>query len=301
MSFTPQVILGSASIVAAFGVAFWAVSGGREESIGLTSGSARPDQRHLLLTKSARERAVQPLMERIGARLRRFLPAHRVRTLERKLQQAGQQSWTIERMMALKVTLTLLFGLTIGLLLVAKPSVQGFFLFVAAATLGWFTPNALLEGRVDDRKQAIRREVSDTIDQLGVMVRAGLGIDAAISRISTHGQGPLAAEFAHVMQDMRFGIDRHTALSNMAERVDVPELRGFAAALAQADALGLPISDTLLIQSEELRDKATKAAEEQAMKLPVKLLFPMVVCILPVLFIAIIGPAAINIFDTLGS
>jgi tight adherence protein C len=103
-----------------------------------------------------------------------------------------------------------------------------------------------------------------------------------------------------VMQDMRFGIDRHTALTNMAERVDIPELRGFVAALAQADALGLPISDTLRIQSEDLRDKRQKAAEEQAMKLPVKILLPMVVCILPVLFITILGPAAIRIFEELG-
>ena len=162
---------------------------------------------------------------------------------------------------------------------------------------GLALPEGLLDSRANRRKIAIRSEVADTIDQIGVMVRAGLGLDAAIARAARSGSGPLGEEFTRVVQDMRVGVSRSVAMANLAERVDVPEVRGFVNALAQAEKLGVPISRTLEIQSGELRIKRRQLAEEQAMKLPVKILFPMVIFILPVIFIVLLGPAVIRIMD----
>jgi tight adherence protein C len=110
-------------------------------------------------------------------------------------------------------------------------------------------------------------------------------------------QGAMGEEMRRVVQDMRVGVSRATALTHMADRVDIPELRGFVAALSQADQLGVPVTETLRVQAEEMRLKQRQAAEEMAMKLPVKILFPTVLCILPVIFIVLLGPAALRIFD----
>ena len=299
MSVSAQVVLGSLAIVAAFGVAYWALSGERATNVDLASPTTA-DPRRLRLAKSGTERTVTPLLERLGHAGRRFVPTARLHRLEQKLQQIADPSWTVERVVALKVAFTLLLGLFALVLVLPDTSAASLLMIGLALAVGWFGPDAIIDRKVDERKYQIRRDVADTIDQLNVMVRAGLGIDAAISRIATHGQGPLSDEFARVMQDMRFGLNRQTALHNMAERVDLSELRGFVAALSQADQLGVPISDTLRSQAEELRDRRRKSAEEQAMKLPVKMLLPMVLCMLPVLFIVILGPAVINIFDVLG-
>jgi len=168
-------------------------------------------------------------------------------------------------------------------------------LVFAGVAIGWFAPNAVLDGRLQRRQEAVRGALADMIDQLGVMVRAGLSIDAAVVRITKLGAGPLTDELRRVVQEMRVGVGRSAAMANMAERVDLPELRGFVSALSQADQLGVPVSDTLRVQADELRTRQRQHAEEQAMKLPVKILFPMVLCILPVLFIVVLGPAVMRI------
>ena len=133
-----------------------------------------------------------------------------------------------------------------------------------------------------------------------IAVRAGLGLDAAIARVARTTEGPLATELARVVQDSRAGVPRAAALTALAERVQVPELRQMVVALAQAEKLGVPVSQTLQVQAGELRLKRRQHAEEQAMKLPVKILFPMMIFILPCIFIVVLGPAAITIMDTFG-
>lgn len=258
------------------------------------------DQRTLLMRESASERAVQPMFERIGARVRRSMPSGQIAALSTKLQRAGSpEGWTIERVLASKILLTAILGLLTGLRLVGSPSVLNLILLVLGIFVGWFIPEGLLDSRINSRQTAVRLDLADTIDQIGVMVRAGLGIDAAIARASQSSDGPFAQELGRVVQDIRVGVGRGVALNNMAERINVPELRGFVAALAQAEKLGVPVSDTLRIQSSEMRIKRRQMAEEQALKLPVKILFPMVLCILPALFIVLLGPAMIRIMDNL--
>jgi tight adherence protein C len=167
--------------------------------------------------------------------------------------------------------------------------------------LGFFGPDLVLNHKADSRKQEIRRALADTVDQMVISVRAGLGLDAAIARVARTTEGPLASELARVVQDVRAGVPRSTALTTLAERVPLPELRQMVLALAQAEKLGVPVAQTLQIQASELRLKRRQHAEEQAMKLPVKILFPMVLCIMPCLFIVVLGPAAIKIMTTLGA
>jgi tight adherence protein C len=219
--------------------------------------------------------------------------------MERRLASAGSPAgWSVDRLLTVKLMLAaVLAGLTF-LLVDLRP--LGVVLVVAAAAIGFLVPDALLNRQIDARNLQIRRELADVIDQVSMMVQAGLGIDAAIARAARTNTGPIADEFTRVGQDIRVGIDRSVALANMADRADVPELKTVVAAIIQAERLGSPISQTLEIQSHDLRLKRRQHAEEQAMKLPVKLLFPMVLCILPVLLVLILAPAAISIFDNLG-
>jgi len=296
----PVVILGAAAVVGSFFALWWAVSGERAHPVdlGADAGPTTSDMRSMLLRQGAGDRTLKPLIERIGTRVRRVLPSGRTAALARKIQRAGApEGWTVDRVLAAKVLLAIFFGVLLLIRVLTEPSVFNLILCVVAVLFGYYLPEGLLDSKANKRQAAIRVDVADTIDQIGVMVRAGLGIDAAISRAAKAGKGPLAEELTRVVQDMRVGVSRGVALASLAERVDVPELRGFVNALAQAEKLGVPVSQTLHIQSAELRIKRTQLAEEQAMKLPVKILFPMVIFILPVIFIVLLGPAAIRIMD----
>ena len=298
----PILIIGAAAVVGSFFVAWWAVAAKTPASIDLQAGDVTSgDLRSRQLRLGASERLGTPLLERLGRIARRWSPAGWLDGMSRKLASAGSpEGWTVERLLGVKVVLGLTLGLLTAFAVAGNISLSGVLLIVAAASLGFFTPDVLLTRRVEQRKNAIRAELSTVIDQLSMMVQAGLGIDAAIAKAAQTNEGPLSEEFVRVGHDVRVGVDRGVALDNLAERVDVPELKSFVAALAQADRLGSPVAQTLEIQSQEIRVKRRQFAEEQAMKLPVKLLFPMVFCILPVLLVVLLAPAAIKIFDTLG-
>jgi len=297
---SPVVILGSLMIVGAVYLVWWSISG-ESETVGSdrlgTDGA--PDMRQLALSKSASERTLQPFIDHLGERLRRFTPRGRLSSLELKIARAGNPpGWTVNRLVAAKVSASLLLG---GLLLTKFLTDPGFLVFVFMLlffAFGYIIPDGIIDRRGSERILAIQRDLSDTIDQLTMMVQAGLGLDAAIARLARSGTGALAEEFSKVIRDMRVGASRGVALNNLASRVDIPELRSFVAALAQADLLGIAVSETLEIQASEARAKRRQTAEEEAMKLPVKILFPMVVCNFPVLFIVLIGPNLLRISDT---
>ncbi|MFZ9628267.1 MAG: type II secretion system F family protein [Ilumatobacteraceae bacterium] len=295
----PTVLLGSMAVIGSIFVFWFALSGGqKEEGVSLTDRSG-PDQRRIMLRSSGADRALGPFAQAIVDKIRSFLPAARVRKLEAKITQAGlDEKWTLERVISMKILAAVVMFLLFAARLVTGPTFSGVVLMIAATVIGFFVPNVLIDRQRDDRKEAIRAQIADSIDQLNVMVRAGLGIDAALGRLAQSATGPIAEEFGRVLQDMRFGLARAVAFASMAERVDVPELTGFVSALSHAERLGVPISQTLTIQSQEMRERRRQMAEEKAMKLPVKLLFPMVFFILPVMFIVLLGPAAIRMLTT---
>ena len=144
----------------------------------------------------------------------------------------------------------------------------------------------------------MRRTLPDTLDTLTVSVEAGLGFDAALAQVTRYGRGPLAGEFARVLQEMQIGRSRVDALRALAQRTNVTELKSFCAIVVQATELGVPIANVMREQSREMRIRRRQHAEELAQKIPVKILFPLIFCLFPALFIVVLGPGMIRILDT---
>ncbi|MFC9695094.1 type II secretion system F family protein [Kribbella sp. NPDC056951] len=216
-------------------------------------------------------------------------------TLQRRLDLAGNPSgWTPDRILAAKgLGLFVLGGLgalygvrAIGLLVVGVG---------VGAAAGFFLPDILLYNAGTKRQQKIQRALPDALDMLTVCVEAGLGFDAALAQVARNTKGPLAAEFSRVLQEMQIGKSRSQALRASTERTTVPELRSFVSALVQAGELGITIADVLREQAKEMRLRRRQRAEEKAQKVPVKILFPLVFCLFPSMFVVIIGPGALSI------
>jgi tight adherence protein C len=301
----PTLIIGSTAVAAAFLALWWAVTGSRPVQSTVTLGGVRrrpgPDMRAAILQRGVNERSVEPLVERLAGLARRYTPTGRISGLEQRLLLAGTpRGWTVERILAVKaLAVTVGASLTVLRLLLA-PSLLGLVLTAGLGALGFFAPDYLLRRKAEQRQLTIRRALADTVDQISVAAQAGLGLDAAMARVAVTTSGPLASEFARVTQDVRAGMRRSDALLRMSERIGLPEVRQLVTALTQAEKLGVPVAQTMRVQAAELRTKRRQQAEEQAMKLPVKLIFPMFVCILPCLFIVVLGPAAMSLFESLG-
>jgi tight adherence protein C len=231
----------------------------------------------------------------------RLLPAAYRRVLERQLLLAGRpDTWTLPRMVVVKPLLALIIGLLAfwWISLGPAPFKVGVGLF--AVLLAFFLPDLLVYSRGIERQQQIQIELPDTLDQMTISVEAGLGFESAMAKAATNGKGPLAEELIRTLQDMSIGRSRHDAYEALAARTTSTDLRRFTRAVIQADTYGIAIADVLHVQASEMRLKRRQRAEEKAMKVPVKVLFPLMFCILPVLFIVILAPAAINALKAFG-
>jgi len=254
----------------------------------------------------------QPFSERVLApsigtltRIGRSLsPRGSVERMLRRLDEAGNPpTWDVDRILAFKVLVAAGLGL-LGLLGLAPPILFGLnpltviAVTIGLAVLGFFLPNLLLYRAAVERGQRIRRELPNALDLLTVNVEAGLGFDAALAQVARNTDGPLAHEFFRVLQEMQIGLGRAEAMKALGERTNVVELRQFVMSMVQADQFGITIANVLRVQAQEMRIKRSQLVEEKAQKVPVKLLFPLIFCILPVLFIVVIGPAAVTIFHS---
>ncbi|WP_237740704.1 type II secretion system F family protein [Crystallibacter crystallopoietes] len=192
-------------------------------------------------------------------------------------------------------------GAILGLFYVAAGGGAGRVLLALVLTIvAYFVPDLLIHSKGTERQAAISLELPDTLDQMTIAVEAGLGFDSAMSRAGHNGKGPLAAELVRTLQDMQVGRSRREAYQELAERTTSKDLQQFVRAVIQADTYGVSVSGVLRTQAAEMRLKRRQRAEEKAMQIPVKVIFPLMVCILPVLFIALLGPAALNVIETLG-
>ena len=273
---------------------------GNRATRNLNARLAQPtDLRELALARSPLERIVQPLVALLARPIRHLSPAGMVTAVERRIELAGV-SWTLERVLVLKYGLGggLLVG---GLVMAARSGSSTSFLgALCAGAVGYVGPDTVLTRMARARQLLIANQLPDTLDQLTICGGSGLGFDAALARISRSGQGPLSQEITLLLQELRVGVPRREALANLLNRTDVPELRQFVHAVIQADSYGVPISSVLRAQAAEQREKRRFRAEERAMKLPVKVIFPLVFCILPVVFIVVIGPAYIKMTSGVG-
>jgi len=262
----------------------------------------QPERVRRELDRPFNERVVGPLVARLGQLGNRFSPHDESARLRHKLELAGSPiRWDVERVQAFKV-LGLVAGAVVGiavpLLLGADlPVTMG--IAIVLTPLGYFIPDITLYQAAYNRNERIRRDLPDSMDLLTISVEAGLPFDSALSQVARNTRGPLADELFRVLQEMQIGLGRIDALRALAERTNVVELRGFVTAMVQADQFGIPIASVLRVQSRDMRVKRTQRAEEQAQKVPVKILFPLVFCILPALFIVVMGPAAISAYHNL--
>jgi tight adherence protein C len=241
-----------------------------------------------------RERVLEPAAARLARLSLRLSPGTNVDAVRKRLAAAGVRGLTPERFLALKGAATL-GGLVLGFLLGSpKGAAAAFGFALAFAFLGFVVPGFLLSSRARKRRDAVQAELPDALDLLAVSVEAGLGFDAALSRLIEHLRGALIEEFALTLGEMRIGRTRHDALRSLAERIDAPELAAFVRAIVQADQLGMSLSKILRVQGEDARRRRQAAAEERAMKAPVKMLFPTVFFIFPSMFLVILGPALLN-------
>ena len=173
-------------------------------------------------------------------------------------------------------------------------------LAIGGLALGFFVPDYWLSRRIKARQKAILLAIPDTLDLLTISVKAGLGFDAALGKVVEKTQGPLTDEFRRTLAEVRIGKARRDALREMVARTNVPALTNFISAIIQAEQLGVAIARVLEVQSEQLRIQRRQRAEEMAAKAPIKMLFPLVGCIFPSMFIVILGPAIILIVTNLG-
>ena len=258
-----------------------------------------PSARDIELQDNPVERIFLPAMNAIASSVRRFTPAGWLDSLDHTLRVGNvDKKWTPEIVLGIQAA-----GFGLGSLLAfaylssaggARMNVIMALLFVGVLTFG---PKAKVTRTADDRRKAVLNELPDVLDQLTVTVEAGMSFDGALLRAGQEGRGVLAGELLHCVHDMQLGLSRGEALQALAERTDVPDLRAFVSAVRQAEKHGFPIANILRLQSQEMREKRRARAEERAMQVPVKITFPLVFCILPALFIVILGPAVIQVAE----
>ena len=264
---------------------------------------AAPEEITRELDRPFGERVLEPLQGRalrVGRRLGGSDSAERIR---HKLDLAGNpRDWSTDRVVSAKVigalaltvvglALALLFGVGLPLLIVMT---------LGGLVLGFFVPDFYLYQKAYERAERMRRDLADAIDLLTISVESGLGFDAAIQQVARNTDGPIGEEFARMLREMQIGQTRADALRGLAARTDVPDVKTFVGAMVQADAFGIPTSQVLRVQSAEMRVKRRQRAETKAQQVPVKITVPLIFFILPCLFVAVMGPAAISIMDSFG-
>ena len=244
------------------------------------------------------ERTIRPLAQRMSGIVQRFTSATQAGRTEKRLAMAGHPGnmrtsdfLGLKAVVAIAVAAVafLLFGLLGGNLLL------GVLLAVLGAGVGYLAPEFWLGRQIKRRQRLILLAIPDALDLLTISVRAGLGFDAALGKVTEKMQGPLSEEFRRALAEIRVGKVRREALRDIVGRTEVPALTNFIGAVIQAEQLGVSISKVLQVQSEQLRIERRQRAEQQAAQAPIKMLFPLVGCIFPSLFIVILGPALILI------
>jgi tight adherence protein C len=252
------------------------------------------------LEKPFAERVLEPFQARALAFGRRLSGADSAERIRHKLDLAGNpRGWTVDRVVSAKVFIALaglMFAVAASIILGLSLPTR-VILVLAGLIIGFFSPNIFLYQQAYDRALRLQRELPDAIDLMTISVESGLGFDAAIQQVARNTEGPLAEEFSRMLREMQIGQGRADGLRGLAERTNVADLHTFVGAMVQADSFGIPIAQVLRVQSHEMRVKRRQRAEEKAQQVPVKMTVPLIFCILPCLFIAVMGPAVISIMS----
>lgn len=292
------VLLGAAILVLYLALSPGESRGGVGRSLAvLEAMTSAPKELTAELDRSFADRVLEPLRARALVIGRRITGADYAERLRRKLDLAGNPAgFTVDKVLSGKV-LCAGFGALVGLLLamMSHRALAGGALFILIGLVaGFFGPNLYLYQLTYNRVEKLRNSLADAVDLMTISVEAGLGFDAAVQQVARNTTGPLAEEFARMLREMQLGQGRAEALRGLAERTNLEEVRSFVSSMVQADSFGIPIGQVLRVQSSEMRVKRRQNAERKAQQVPVKITIPLIMCILPCLFVIILGPAVLT-------
>jgi len=255
------------------------------------------------LSQPFTERVIIPLIRRVGEFSARFTPQKAIQDTARKLELAGNP-WPIDAATFLAIRFILavvLGGFLVAVVLISPPSnPNDNFMYIGGATFaGFYLPHLMLTSKITRRQKEIRKAMPDALDLLTICVEAGLGFDAAMSKVSEKWDNELSQAFARTIREVQLGKVRRDALKDMSDRLGIAEMTSFVAAIIQSEQLGVSMAKVLRIQSDQMRVKRRQRAEEEAHKAPIKMIIPMALLIFPSIMIIILTPAALQIMESL--
>lgn len=264
----------------------------------------------LEMSQSFNERVITPMLRQLGEFVLRFTPEASLKAIQHQLDLAGNpKGMEPVTFYATRIVMSVAaVGVVILLASIAQdqtmffawgpnfsnaPTVLG--LAAGGAALGYYVPNSMLNSRIRRRQDSIIKSMPDALDLLTVCVEAGLGFDQAMQKVSEKWENELSLAFARVIQEIRLGKPRREALRDMADRMDIPDMTSFVAALIQADQLGVSMAKVLRIQSDQMRMRRRQRAEKKAHEAPILMLIPMAFMIFPAIYIVLLGPAVFQV------
>ncbi len=270
----------------------------REALRGLSDHDLPANMREQEMLKSMQERVLAPFMAGLTGLLGHFTPAGYTQVVREKLVKAGHPAGLdADRFLTLKVfgAVSIVFWPFFAFKIAGLGGFYGMIVTGLLWGISFFGPDVFVQRKLDQRQYRIATRLPDVLDLLVISVEAGLGFEQAIDRTIDSVPGPLADEFRRMLQETRMGASRADAFRAMDERCQVPELRSFVLAMLQADTFGVSIGRMLRQQADDMRIRRRQRAQEAAQKAPVKMLFPLMFCIFPSLFVVILGPALLQI------
>jgi tight adherence protein C len=280
------------------GAAFFAVealtysSRERRAAVGRAGTYGRARRTQLPGRDELRDRAVVPMKQVLASAVLRVTPKLSVESVSAKLLTAGlTRRLSPTGFLSLKAALAIV-SLLLGVVVLGNPLIA-----LMAAVALFFAPDIYVTVKARKRKEEARVQLPDALDILAVSIEAGLAFDGAITKLIEHMDGALAEEFALTLGEMRIGRSRHEALKNLADRLDTPEISNFTRAIIQADQLGISLGKILRVQAADTRNRRQAAAEEKAMKAPIKMIPPTAIFIFPAIFLVVLGPAFLSLGD----
>ena len=254
--------------------------------------------------KSFHYRIIRPIFEGIISFFRAFTPTAITAMLENKIFRAGKQNiWSVHTLAAFWFLSVIFF--TIAASFIAKQTdyyiTQQILITVGVGVFGAYFPFLMLNRKIEARQKLLRRQLPEFLDLLCVSVQAGLSFDGAVAKITHRMKGELCEEFKHMQDDLKFGMVKAYALNQMAKRCDIEEIYLFTTSVIQAEKLGTSMSKTLSTQAENIRERRRQYIRAEALKAPVKMIFPMVMFIFPAIFIVLLMPSILTLMKSFGS
>ncbi len=257
----------------------------------------------LELSQPFTERVIIPFLQNIGEFSARFTPQKALEDTNRKLELAGNPIRVdAATFLASRFVIAALFGGTLALVFIISPPTWSLIVralvVLVFTVLGFVFPQMWLQTRIDRRQKEIRKAMPDAMDLLTICVEAGLGFDAAMSKVAEKWENQLSLAFSRAIREVQLGKTRREALRDMADRIGINEMTSFVAAVIQSEMLGVSLARVLRIQSDQMRMKRRQRAEEEAHKAPIKMLLPMALLIFPSIMIILLVPAGFRILKT---